>query len=73
MSDMFKILAKLSENRVSYCLQNQGKNNFYNLAVDDPKGKRHNIHSDKLEDIENGLKIFWGHLLTAQVMSFPRP
>jgi len=86
MRKIFQILEKLEENKIFFCFQNQsGK--FYNLAVRDVYKKEHNLHSCKLEDIEENLSLMWGSLLDvpktdnnhkvcdkmSSPMSFPAP
>lgn len=82
MRDMYKIFAELEKRKVVFCFQCQGKNEYYNLSVDDPKGKNHAFSSDSVPHIEEWLKVMWGHLLsdggfkekgTVTVVPFPIP
>lgn len=67
---MFAIFEKLVQHEIDFCLQHKASNDFYNLAVVDPKGKSHYFHGS-LQDIEESLKIMWGHLLESPPISKP--
>ena len=74
MNELFIILQKLSEYKVAFCLQSQGKHNYYNLSIETPLGKREHIDSDNLKEIENKLKLMWGHLIVSKpAISMPLP
>ena len=71
---LFKILEKLIEKKVAFCLQSRGEQGFYNLKVVDPKGKEHYFHREDIEDIELALEVIWGHILHEKpAMSLPVP
>lgn len=59
----FKLLEKLVEKRIYHCFQYQDLSHYFNLAVEDCYGKRHDWHSQDLSNIERELNIMWGHLL----------
>lgn len=61
MSDVFKILSILESKKIRFCLQSQV--NFYNLTVEDRKGKMHYVNGASIEVIDKGLKILWGDLV----------
>ena len=72
MRDIYKILHELENRRVPYCLQAQ--KNYYNISVEDPKGKSQNYGSADLGNVEVFLKTMWGHLLVhTPVTAIPMP
>ena len=71
MRDLYKIFAKLEDMNLSFCFQCQGKSKYYNLSVCDIKGKQHCFNSENVQDIEDNLKVMWGHLLDAPAMPIP--
>jgi len=74
--ETFKILDKLQEMNVSFCLQCQGENRYYNLMVKDKEGKEQYFNSSHFLVIEENLKAMWGHLLKPSMPTpkgFPAP
>lgn len=63
MTNFYKLLETLQERKIPFCFQCQGKNNYFNLSVEDPKGLQHSFSAEKLEHIDRGLQMMWGHLL----------
>ena len=65
------------EKKVSFCFQHQAKHDYFNLEIENIYGKKHNITSEDIQDIEDDLKIIWGHLLDKPKLptppGFPRP
>ena len=59
-----KLLTLLIENKIDFTFQCQGKNGYYNLSINDPKGRNHSLGSKYLADIDEGLNIMWGHLIS---------
>lgn len=70
--DFFKIVERLVEKRVWFCMQSQNKSEFYNISVDDIHGKTHHINSYDLGEVEERLKVIWGHLLEESAPA-PKP
>ena len=75
MSDLFKIIAKLDEMKLDYCIQRSAQHSFYSMALDTPRGSRKHLHSNDIKTLEKELKLIWGHLLEskkiAPVMPLP--
>lgn len=74
MRDLYKIFDALEKREIPFCFQCQGKHGYYNLSVNDPRGKSSSISHKTIDDVEKSLKIMWGHLLAPQpISSLPRP
>lgn len=76
MSKTFRILEILNGKKVQYCLQSHGKCEYYNLAIENPKGGKEYISSDDFTDIENKVELMWGYLLEPMMpmpSGFPMP
>lgn len=56
---IFDIFNNLQTKNIPFCFQCQS-GNFYNLSVDDPKGKNHSFSSENINDIERFLNMMWG-------------
>ena len=66
-----KILQAMIENKVDFCFQHQAKFNYYNIALKDVKGRSHELTCKRVEDAEEYLKLFYGHLLNNVTTPLP--
>lgn len=62
---LFKILERMTEEKVHFCLNVHPDHRYYNLSVKDRRGTNHYRHADNIEEIEEALIMFYGDLLDA--------
>lgn len=75
MRDFYIILNYLQENRIPFCFQCQGDNDYFNISINDPKGKNHSYSAENFRDIERFVYIMWGHKVPKKevILSMPLP
>lgn len=75
MTPAFKILdILLKQGKVGFCLQAQTPHSYYNISIDDPKGRNHSFSSKNFSEVETFLTTMWGHLLTpVKTENLPHP
>lgn len=61
--EYYEILSKLDEKGIMFCAQFQAKHGWYNICLEDAKGKQHHFTSDRLSDLIMSVKVVWGSLL----------
>lgn len=63
---IYKIIEKLVEKKIHICFScqfNKG-GEFYVVNVNDMYGKEHTFSGYQLSEVENNLKVMWGHALS---------
>jgi len=69
---LFKILEKMTEKKIRFCINVHPEHSYYNLMVEQPNGKDKYFHIKSIQDMEQCLDIMYGSLLApAKAMPLP--
>jgi len=73
--NLYKLLEKLDEKNIWFCLQVQWPQKFYNLGVYSPDQVKVNMHYETRPELELALSVMYGHLLEEPKIpaGFPMP